>query len=237
MTPPAHPIPASQDRAALVRYRLGVQRLIVAAVAALACNSSRPPATAPPTAPIDAGLVSGDPPPLPITDEEAARAGKRTGLGADDERPAVAVEDFARALLAGTEPWARVVDPARGVVELRTTDDASAGVVATMGRRCGGEAEAALARLGERATAALADPSLTYHIYCNNVGLGGTPPVARCSVKLVDERLGNDFELVFTPDPSLGLRLVGIIDLGPTPPEPDVADGFDLELAASDRCP
>jgi|JI10StandDraft_1071094.scaffolds.fasta_scaffold03781_8 hypothetical protein len=221
------------------------------ALAALACKSSKPAAPPPPLVLADAavavavgvdGAAAGDPAPddpapTDAVDEATLRAGKRTGLGAADERPEVAVEEFAQALLTGAQPWARVVDPAVGVVELRTLDSDGQVVAATMGRRCGAEADAALARLAKAASAALGRTVQGYRLTCDNSGLGDAAPVALCSIDADDEQNGQGFDLVLVPDAVRGLRLVGITLLDATPPPAEVADAYDAELGAATRCP
>lgn len=219
---------------------------VVVAVAALACKSSAPKGAPPPPPATDGGSVVVDdaaaaPPEGPdepaISDEPALRAGKRTGLGAADERPEVAVEDFVQALLAGTQPWSRVVDPATGVVELRTLDEAGQPAAAAMGRRCGADADAALARLAKLSTAALAQTAQGYRLSCDNGGLADTPSVALCSIDADDEDNGLGFDLVFLTDGARGLRLAGVTALSPTPPPTEIADAFDVELGSTGRCP
>lgn len=218
------------------------------ALAALACKSSKP-AAPPPLVVADAAVAVGpdgapagdpapdEPAPTDAVDEATVRAGKRTGLGAADERPEVAVEEFAQALLTGAQPWARVVDPAVGVVELRTLDGDGQVVAATMGRRCGAEADAALARLAKAATAALARTVQGYRLTCDNSGLAEAAPVALCSIDADDEQNGQGFDLVLVPDAVRGLRLVGITLLDATPPPAELADAYDAELGAATRCP
>lgn len=221
----------------------------VLALAALACKSSKPAAPPPPLVLADAAVAVGadaaiagdpgpdDPAPIDAVDEATVRAGKRTGLGAADERPEVAVEEFAQALLTGAQPWARVVDPAVGVVELRTLDGDGQVVTATMGRRCGAEADAALARLAKVASAALARTAQGYRLTCDNSGLVDAAPVALCSIDADDEQNGQGFDLVLVPDAVRGLRLAGITLLDATPPPAEVADAYDAELGAATRCP
>lgn len=228
-----------------------MRRAALVALALVAgCNSK--PKTAPPptatadaavTAPVDAGTGTGtvdaDDPVEPAgTDEASLRAGKRTGLGAPDERPEVATEEFVAALLSGAQPWSRVVDPRFGVVELRTLDGDSKIVAATMGRQCGAALDPALARLGKAASAALASTSLGYQLSCDNSGLTtpGGIAVATCAID-ADADGGNGFDLLLVPDATLGLRLIGITLLDATPPPSNVADSFDVELGRLDaRC-
>lgn len=215
----------------------------VAATAACKSKSAAPPAPPPPAA-LDAAVapptLDADVPEPPAgADEATLRAGKRTGLASPTERPEVAAEEFVTALLAGTQPWGRVIDRKFGVVELRTLDDAGKPVPATMGRLCGAALDPALARLGKVASAALADAALGYQLACDNSGLDPAAgiPVASCAIDAdADGALG--FDLLFVPDATLGLRLVGITLLDATPPATTIADAFDEELGRVDaRCP
>lgn len=217
---------------------------------ALAAGCSSKPRKAPPPATADAGVtapgvdagattVDADAPDEAAgPDETTLRAGKRTGLGAPDERPEVATEEFVAALLSGAQPWSRVVDPRFGVVELRTLDGDSKVVAATMGRQCGAALAPALARLGKAATTALAATTFGYRLSCDNSGLTtpGGIPVAACAIDS-DADGGFGFDLLLVPDATLGLRLIGITLLDATPPPSDIADSFDVELGRLDaRC-
>jgi hypothetical protein len=68
---------------------------------------------------VTAGSGSGSAEPVdPSAAAEAARRkGKKTGLGAADEKPEVIIEDLIRAIGNGKAPIARFVDPKLGVVE------------------------------------------------------------------------------------------------------------------------
>ncbi|MBL8623132.1 MAG: hypothetical protein JNK64_17580 [Myxococcales bacterium] len=215
----------------------------VAATAACKSKSAAPPAPPPPQA-LDAAAtppaVDADvPEPTSGADEPTLRAGKRTGLASPTELPEVATEEFVTALLAGTQPWTRVIDRKFGVVELRTLDDAGKPVPAVMGRQCGATLDPALARLGKVASTALADAALGYQLVCDNSGLAPAAgiPVATCAIDAdADGALG--FDLLFVPDATLGLRLVGVTLLDATPPPTAIADSFDEELGRVDaRCP
>lgn len=242
-------MPRAQREACARALLFGMRRAALVALALVAACNSKPKAAPPPTAtadaavtaPVDAGTATvdaDDPTEATGTDEAALRAGKRTGLGAPDERPEVATEEFVGALLAGAQPWSRVVDPRFGVVELRTLDGDSKIVAATMGRQCGAALEPALARLGQAASAALASTSLGYQLTCDNSGLTtpGGIAVATCSID-ADADGGNGFDLLLVPDATLGLRLIGITLLDATPPPSNIADSFDVELGRLDaRC-
>lgn len=219
---------------------------LVATAAATAACKSKPAAPPPPQLPPALDAAATPPPPdadvpepLPGADEPTLRAGKRTGMASPTELPEVATEELVTALLAGAQPWTRVIDRKFGVVELRTLDDASEPVPAVMGRLCGATLDPALARLGKFATAALADAALGYQLVCDNSGLAPATgiPVATCAIDAdADGALG--FDLLFVPDATLGLRLVGITLLDATPPPTATADAFDEELGRVDaRCP
>lgn len=236
---------------ALVRYCADMRRAALVApalLASLASCKSKPTAAPPPpavadaattTALVDAGSAdSADPDEPSGGDEATLRTGKRTGLGAPDERPEVATEEFVGALLSGAQPWTRVVDPRFGVVELRTLDGDSKVVAASMGRQCGAAIEPALARLGKAASTALASTTFGYQLSCDNSGLvtPGGIAVATCSIDS-DADGGYGFDLLLVPDATLGLRLIGITLLDATPPPSDIADSFDVELGRLDaRC-
>lgn len=219
--------------------------LCAACLALAACKSKpSPPPSSPPPPPAapDAAVAAGpdaaavDPTAL---DEDTLRAGKRTGLGAPDERPEVATEDFVAALLGGTQPWPRVVDRKFGVVELRALDADRKPITPTMARLCGADLDAGLARLAKAAAATLADTGLGYRLTCDNSGLtpGDGIPAATCSIE-ADGDGGQAFDLVFVPDATLGLRLVGVTLLDAVPPPPETADAYDVELGRADaRCP
>lgn len=223
---------------------LSIALAATAAAATAACKSK--PAAPPPLSPPALDAAATPPPPdadVPDppagADEPTLRAGKRTGLASPTELPEVATEELVTALLAGAQPWTRVIDRKFGVVELRTLDDASQPVPAVMGRLCGAALDPALARLGKVATAALADTALGYQLVCDNSGLAPATgiPVATCAIDAdADGALG--FDLLFVPDATLGLRLVGITLLDATPPPTTTADAFDEELGRVDaRCP
>ncbi|MEZ4398877.1 MAG: hypothetical protein R3B06_02600 [Kofleriaceae bacterium] len=228
----------------LARWSARLGAPLLAALAAAACKSKPPPP--PPVAPADAAGLDGtgaaivEPadPPGPaagdVPDEATLRAGKRTGLAAADERPEVATEALAEALLAGQVPWTRLVDPARGVVELRTVDTAGHARAPALERRCGTDADAALAAWTAGVTQALATPALGYRLTCDNSGLA--EGAALCSVD-ADAEGAFAFDLVLVPDAERGLRVAGLTALDPIPPPVDVADAFDLALGQADaRC-
>lgn len=185
----------------------------------------------------DAGPVAGDEP-----DEAAVRAGKRTGLGAPDERPEVATEPLVRALVRGEAPWAKVVDAGRGVIELRArpaTETAPADE--QVAHRCGAALDQALADLAAGVTGALDAPGLLYDVACDNVGLAvavpGVTSHAVCSVASPSGG-GLEYDLVLVPEPGRGLVLIGVsvADAVATPDE--LRDRFDAELGRyGRRCP
>ncbi|MBZ0234998.1 MAG: hypothetical protein K8M05_21905 [Deltaproteobacteria bacterium] len=199
-----------------------------------ACKKSAAPATsrggdAGPTALDDGGDATND---NDEPDEADVRAGKRTGLGAPDEKPEVATEDFARGLVRATVPWAKVLDRGAGVVELAD------GAVT---HRCGAALDAALAAFAQRATASLDDPGLLYDVACDNVGLAVTiPGVASHAVCSIASPAGEGLEhdLVFVPDAAKGLRLVGVSTTDALATDDAVRDAFDEALGRyGQRCP
>jgi|GEM_PF-2599330 len=204
--------------------------LAVAAVLAVAGCKKKEPAPAPPPSPgtADAATAPSEPGP-DAPDEDALRAGKRTGLGGSDEQPEVATEAFARALLTGATPWSRVVSPSAGVVEL-----AVAATTSALGRRCGPAVTALLGRYGPEVAGKLALPD--YELSCDNADLvGGEPRSAICSLDGTDPP---GYDLIFVPDPTLGLRLVGVTAVDGTVVEDAQLDAFDLELARTGKlCP
>ena len=185
---------------------------------------------------IDADAPGGDPG-GDGPDEPTLRAGKRTGLGGPGEKPEVATEDLIEALVAGTVPWTRWIDPAQGVVALKLPADADGPVA----RRCGAGLTAALDALTAAMKAAAAS-GLGYELDCDNLGLfavdpSGAAPAATCSLE--SPAAGTTIvDLVFVPDPARGLRLVGLSTL---PSDGDSTAGlerFEAEMARPDaRCP
>lgn len=219
--------------------------LLVIAAAAVGCKGKSKPAGGPTppardagaVAVADAGATDVDPDPGRDPDEATLRAGKRTGLGAPDERPEVATEELIEAIVAGTVPWSRVVDPVRGVVELRLPADSA--TPSAVARRCGASLTAALDALTAAMKAAAAG-GLGYALDCDNLGLtvpdpSGAAPAATCSLE--SPAAGTIIvDLVFVPDAALGLRLVGVANV------PEDADApsplFEAEMARADaRCP
>jgi hypothetical protein len=170
-------------------------------------------------------------------DEAGLRAGKRTGLGAPDEKAEVATEELIEAMVAGTVPWTRWIDPTRGVVMLKLPADA----VGAVARRCGAGLTASLDAL-TTAMKGAATSGLGYALDCDNAGLAGTDPsgaMAAATCSLESEAAGTLIvDLVFVPDAVLGLRLVGISS-APAETDPGAALGdFEAEMARADsRCP
>lgn len=177
-----------------------------ALLALVACSSRATPrdeVRAPPAQLVDAG-------PRPGISEDTRRAGKRTGLGSPTERPEVATQAFVGAMLSGAQPWSRVVDPRRGVFELRNIDADRRPVAATADWQCGAAIDQALARLSAAAAARPGDEQLGYKFACINDPLDEVPPSAGCAIYSSAEGAVG-FSLVFTPDPALGLRLTAIM--------------------------
>ncbi|MBE7448346.1 MAG: hypothetical protein HS111_05515 [Kofleriaceae bacterium] len=194
----------------------------------------------------NAGPLAGDGDAGPVADgepdEATVRAGKRTGLGAPDERPEVATEPLVRALVRGEVPWSKVVDPGRGVIELRSlpgSDDGPA--VAEVGHRCGAALDRALAGFAAGVTAALDAPGLLQDVACDNVGLAVTiAGVASHAVCSVSSPAGDGVEhdLVLVPEPGRGLVLVGVSVADALTTAEELRDRFDEELGRyGRRCP
>ncbi len=238
----------------MIKLRLAthITTLLAAALAtalAAACKDRKPAGAPPPVrdaaspdggtapAPADAaGVGDIDEPDPDGPDEATLRQGRRTGLAAPDEKPEVLTEELIEALVAGTIPWSRWIDPARGVVQLALPAE-TAGPVA---RRCGAALTAALDALTATMRSAAAD-TLGYTLDCDNHGLfapdpGGAQPAAACSLEspAPDTLI---IDLVFVPDPTRGLRLVGISTV-PADADPGaaVAD-FEAAMAHADACP
>ena len=207
-----------------------IKPLLACAAALASTGCQKKPSAAPPPPPgaIDAAVGGADAEAAAPSEDEL-RAGKRTGLGGPDEQPEVATEDFARALVTGQAPWSRVVSPSSGVVELRADG--------AVGRRCGAEVDAALSKLGAVMMTKIDHPEAGYELACDNRDLNGAEPrSATCSLDGPD---GLGYDLVFVPDPTLGLRLVGvtIIDGTGTVTDPQL-DAFDVEIARTGKlCP
>lgn len=169
-------------------------------------------------------------------DEATLRQGKRTGLGAPDERAEVATEPLVEALVAGTVPWTRWIDPARGVVELRLPADAGGAVA----RRCGAGLSAALDALVASMRAATAG-ALGYTLECDNLGLFAADPdgaLAAAVCSLESPAAGTVIiDLVFVPDDARGLRLVGISTVPADADATEALAAFEPAMASSARCP
>jgi hypothetical protein len=202
-----------------------MKRALVLSLLLVACKKSSP---APQVSATDARASDGN---SAEPEEADVRAGKRTGLGAPDEKPEVATEDLARGLLRGTVSWPRVIDPRLGVLELTTRVE----------QRCGDALEAAIVAFREGATAALDDPALVYDVQCDNVGLSVTIPGvtshAVCSIASPSGS-GMEFDMVFVPDTALGLRLIGLSAADAVAADDALRDQFDEALGRlGARCP
>lgn len=210
-----------------------MKKLVLVALVVAGCKKKDPPPP-PPPAIADAGPSARAPDAeveLPEGPDEATlRAGKRTGLGGPDETPEVATEDFVRALVEGKAAWTRVVAPGAGVVELRAAEH-------RMQRRCGAEVDAGLAALASAVSAALGDATRGAALECDNADLAGPPPQsAICTLDSGADAAA--YDLIFVPDPTLGLRLVGYTLLADGLADDADLDAFDLELARTGKlCP
>lgn len=210
--------------------------VLVVLAALVACKKKEaPPQTA---LPGDGGARSGAADGPDGVDEADVRAGKRTGLGRPDEKPEVATEPLARGLVRGEVMWNKVVDRTVGVVELRAypaTDTRPA--QSEVAHRCGAELERAISDFMSSATAALDAPGLV----CDNVGLAvtiaGVTSHAVCSIASPSGD-GLELDLVFVPDPKLGLRLIGMSTADALTTEDALRDQFDEQLGRfGARCP
>jgi hypothetical protein len=129
-----------------------------------------------------------------------------------------------RALLRKTVPFAKVIDPARGVVVL-------AG--GTVEHRCGVPLEQAVLAFVMGATEKLDHPGLLYDVACDNTGLAvAVPGVTSHAVCSVASPAGDglEYDLVFVPDPKLGLRLIGLSSADAVTTEDALRDRFDEAL-------
>ncbi len=201
-------------------------RHLVLLLAIAGCKKTKPPADAPPPIVVDdAGEEIGE------VDENAVRAGKRTGLESQDSKPEVATEPLLRGLMDATVAWARFVDPGTGVVELRGNQ---------VNRRCGAALDQAFADFAGGAKGVLGDPSLIYDVLCDNAGLTVTIPGvtshAVCTVSSPNED-GMEFDAVFVPDPARGLRLIGLSSADGSAGDA-IRNQFDEEMGRyGARCP
>jgi len=139
-----------------------------------------------------------------------------------------------RALITGQTPWTRFIDARTGVIELRSLPATeTVATVEDVRRRCGAEVEPALTAFAAAANAALADPGLIYEVLCDNTGLSVTVPGvashAVCSVSSPSDD-GLELDLVFVPDPALGLRLIGLATEDVVTTSDVLRDRFDEEL-------
>lgn len=193
-------------------------------------------AEAPPN--LDASsTIAAAPRPASVSREDALRSGKRTGMGSPAERPEVATQAFVGALLAGAQPWSRVLDPRFGVFELRNIDGERHAVPASAGWRCGVEIDQALARLSAASARHAGDEQRGYQFACINDPLGDATPTASCAI-YADAEGAAEFSLVFVPDRSLGLRLTGVLMGDERSLPAELSQRFDVEVARADaRCP
>lgn len=137
-------------------------------------------------------------------------------------------------MLTKQVPWTRFVDPAVGVVVMRSlpaTDTRPA--VAEVTRQCGPALANAFAEYGEAAGQALAAPGMLYDVACDNVGFAvaipGVVSSAVCSVSSPSEG-GLDLDVVFVRDPARGLRITGVGTSDASVTEDALLDQFDDEM-------
>jgi hypothetical protein len=107
--------------------------------------------------------------------------------------------------------------------------------------RCAAALTTTTAAFATSAAAVLDDPGLVYDIVCDNIGLAvAIPGVASHAVCSVSSPAGDGLELdlVFVPDPRLGLRLIGLATTDAVATEDAVRDAFDEALGRHGaRCP
>ena len=180
---------------------------------------------------------SAAPRPPSVSQEDELRSDRPTGMGSPTERPEVVTQTFVGALLAGAQPWSRVLDPRFGVFELRNIDGDRRAVPATAGWRCGAEVDQALARLAAASARHPGDEQRGYKFACINDTLGAARPTASCAI-YADAEGAAEFSLVFVPDRSLGLRLTGVLMGDERSLPAELSQRFDVEVARADaRCP
>lgn len=204
-----------------------MKRIALLVLLVASCKKSSPLRDAQAASP-DAKPTDGEP------DEADVRAGKRTGLGTPDEKPEVATEALARAMVRGDVVWWKVVDRSVGLVEMRSIPGSDTGPgEAMVEHRCGAALELAIADFRTSATSVLDAPGLVYDIACDNVGLAvtiaGVTSHAVCSIASPSDE-GLELDMVFVPDAKLGLRLIGLSTADATTTEDQLRDRFDEEL-------
>lgn len=130
-----------------------------------------------------------------------------------------------------------MVDPRRGVYELRTIDGDRHPVAATAGWQCGAAIDRALARLMAASKARAGDERLGYKFACINDPLDDVPPMASCAIYAdADAEVG--FSLVFVPDRALGLRLTGVMMGAERAIPGELRHAFEVQIERADaRCP
>lgn len=194
----------------------------------------------PPPPPLDAAPLAIDAAPVVIDagDPEAAlRQGKRTGLGGPDELPEVVVEALIAAIAEGKVPAARFIDPAEGYLEHVIMPGAmEKSDPDIIKRHCGAKAAARFTddarTLIREAAEGRKDPAYVDHeLICGNEFLaapdpefGGRPDpaggdalvgatpwrYALCRSGGAAEYDAN-YELLFAPDATRGVRVVGML--------------------------
>ncbi len=191
-------------------------------------------------APVDAAAAQPSPTTAATVDagepdpEVGLRAGKRTGLGAPDEKPEVAVEALIKGIAEGTVAPARLIDPAAGFVKTIIMPGAEEKEVPEVHKRlCGKAAENELVALAKNLVAQEAeDPSHMDHVIaCSNNFLASPDPefglledsgdpktdrparplaYALCRSDAAGEYDAN-IELFLLPDPERGLHVAGAL--------------------------
>jgi hypothetical protein len=195
---------------------------------------------APPKVAPDAAAAPAPPPDAAAFDEMAFRKGKKTGLGAADEKPEVATEELIVAIAEGKVDPAQFLDPALGFLESKSLPGGGEKAVPDVDKRhCGANAAKqatsyAKTYVAERDRWQKLDPATppedaAHAIDCSNGFLAAPDPTF--GAKLDDQ--GNPqggtslayalcssagageydaaYDLVFVPDAERGLRLVGVM--------------------------
>ncbi|MBP6845991.1 MAG: hypothetical protein KA201_19690 [Kofleriaceae bacterium] len=213
---------------------------VAATVAALGGCKKKDEAPPPPPPPADAAPIAVDAPPIAVDagdPEAAARQGKRTGLGTPDEVPEVVVEALVAAIAEGKLPAARFVDPAEGYLEHIIMPGAMEKPDPdVIKRHCGAKAAARFADdartlLREQAEGTKDPAYVDHELICSNEFLaaadptfgarpdpaGGDTPVGGTPWRYALCRSGGageydaNYELLFAPDATRGVRVVGML--------------------------
>jgi hypothetical protein len=166
-------------------------------------------------------------------DEDARRKGKKTGLGAADEKPEVVVEDLIRGIASGKIAADRFLDPKKPVIErIKLPGGSDKPVPEIKGTHCGAKAKTKVAdyikRMVEAEAKGKADD--VHQLWCNNAFADkddpefgaddmGDKPLAGVPMKHVScvASGGGEYDEYFgvelLPDPALGFRIAAIVSV------------------------